>query len=296
MAFMGMVLGAIFIVILLCIAGLVLLFFTTAIILKIIGKVKDNKKVKRVGTVFIVLGSVFAVPLVLIGGYAWFVTAFVKVDLPNGRTAYELNSNYNKVIRYADNGDDESLRELGKLLKKHPNLVYVRDNNYRSILEYGIKNGNSGLVRLAIDNGAVFDDPAIYDHMAYVKTSMEDFVDSLYERQITPEDVEIIKMMFEEDASTDLYDPHGHPPYYSNMFGKAVWAVLYNDGDNGLRVTDTEMEFIQVFIDNDIDSDYSLMFVEDVPSNYMFSDSYYGPMEKDANYEELVRIAALVNR
>ena len=296
MAFMGMVLGAIFIVILLCIAGLMLLFFTVAIILKIIGKAKDNKKVKRVGTVFIVLGSVFAVPLVLIGGYVAFTLAFVKVELPDGRAAYELNSNYNKVISYAGNGDDESMEELEKLLKKHPNLVYIRDNNNNSILEYGLNNGNSELVRLALDNGAVFDDPAIYDHMAYVKTSMEDYIDSLYERQITDDDVEIIKMMFEEDASTDIYTPHGHPPYYSNIFGKAVWAVMYNDGDNGLKVTDTELEFIQVFIDNGLYSDNSLMFVEDVPDNYRFPDSYYAPMEKDANYEELVRIAALAHR
>ena len=296
MAFMGMVLGAIFIVILLCIAGLMLLFYTAAIILKIIGKVKDNKKVKRVGTVFIVLGSVFAVPLVLLGGYVWFTIAFVKVDLPNGHTAYELNSNYNKVISYADNGDEESIEELVKLLDKHPNLVYIRDNNSRSVLEYGIENGNSGLVRLALDKGAVFDDPAIYEHRAYVKTSMEDFINSLYDRQITEDDVEIIKMMFEEGASTDLYDPLGHPPYYSNIFGKAVWAVLYNDGDNGLRVTDTELEFIQVFIDNGLYADYDLMFVEDVPSNYYFPDSYYGPIEQDANYEELIRIAALVHR
>ena len=296
MAFMGMVLGAIFIVILLCIAGLMLLFFTVAIILKIIGKAKDNNKVKRVGTVFIVLGSVFAVPLVLIGGYVAFTIAFVKVDLPDGRVAYELNSNYNKVISYAGNGDDESIEELEKLLKKHPNLVYIRDNNSNSILEYGLNNGNSELVRLALDNGAVFDDPAIYDHMAYVKTSMEDYIDSLYDRQITDNDVEIIKMMFEEDASTDIYAPHGHPPYYSNIFGKAVWAVMYNDGNNGLKVTDTELEFIQVFIDNGLYSDYSLMFVEDVPDNYRFPDSYYAPMEKDANYEELVRIAALAHR
>lgn len=296
MAFMGMVLGAIFIVILLCIAGLMLLFFTAAIILKIIGKVKENKKVKRAGTVFIVLGSVFAVPLVLLGGYIWFTIAFVKVDLPNGHTAYELNSNYNKVISYADNGDEESIEELEKLLDKHPNLVYIRDNNSRSVLEYGIENGNSGLVRLALDKGAVFDDPAIYEHRAYVKTSMEDFINSLYDRQITEDDVEIIKMMFEEGASTDLYDPHGHPPYYSNIFGKAVWAVLYNDGDNGLSVTDTELEFIQVFIDNGLYADYDLMFVEDVPSNYYFPDNYYGPIEHDANYEELIRIAALVHR
>ena len=38
------------------------------------------------------------------------------------------------------------------------------------------------------------------------------------------------------------------------------------------------------------------MFVEDVPDNYLFPDSYYGPMNRDKNYEELVRIAAMVHR
>lgn len=296
MAFMGMVLGAIAIVIILCIAGLVLTFFTVAVILKIIGKAKDSKKTKRAGTVFIVLGSIFAVPLVLIGGYVCFVTAFVKVNLPNGGTTYELAANYNKVFTCARNGDDESLEELEKLLKRHPNLVYIRDNNLDSILEYGIHNGNSRMVRLALDYGAKFDDPVIYDHMAYEKTSMEDYINRLSERQITQDDVEIIGMMFEENASTNLYSPHGLPPYYSNIFGKAVWTVLYNDGENGLEVTDTELEFIQVFIDNGEDSDYNLMFVEDVPDNYLFPDSYYGPMKRDENYNELVRIAALVHR
>ncbi len=43
MAFMGMVLGAVFIVILLLLAGAMLLFYLIAMLLKIIGKAKDNK-------------------------------------------------------------------------------------------------------------------------------------------------------------------------------------------------------------------------------------------------------------
>ena len=293
MAFMGMVIGAFAIAVLLFFAGLMLLSFLIAIILKIVGKAKDNKKVKTAGNVFVILGIVFALPLIFVAGYAIFTAAFVKVELPDGKKVYELSSNYYKMIDLAEDGSRDSLDELDRLLDKHPNLIYCRDANYRNILDYGVSNGNAGLVELAIEHGAVFDDPARYDMMSYVKSSMEDFMNELYQREITDDDIEIISLMFEEGASTELYLPYGSQPGYSNIFGEAVWIVMYNDYETELEITDNDLKFLNVFIDNGYSEDPELITVRDVPSNYMYPDGYYQDIRQDANYSELMSLTGL---
>ncbi len=290
MAFMGMFLGAAAIIILLCLTGLALLFFVLAIIFKIIGKAKDKRGLKIAGWVFTVLCVIFVLPDLLVAGFMIFNANYAEVALPNGKSTYVKQDYYAEMFDLAKCRDDESMGKLKALIEKNPNLIYARDSNFYSILEIGLNEGNSDVVKIAIDNGSRFDDPAMYDMQAYVKTSMEDFIGTLYSREIREEDIEIIKMMFEEGASTDLYKPG---VAYSNIFGYAVWAVLYNDGDKGLKITDMELVFIQTFIDKGEDSDSSLIFVEDVPANYSFPENYYGPITKDDNYDRLIELTGM---
>jgi len=293
MGFMGMVFGAVAIFVLVCLTVISVLFFILAIVFKVIGKIKDKKGLKIAGTVFIVLGTLFILPDILITGAMAYNAIFINVELPDGGHATVTTSDYSKLVKLAEAGDESSVEELDHLLDKSPNLIYVRDANMDSVLEIGLDNGNSEVVRVALEHGSVFDDPAIYDNMAYYKTSMEDFLGGLIEREITEDDVRIVEMMFEEGAATTLYRPDYRGPCYTNIFGEAVWCILYNDGDNGLKITDTELEFLQVFIDNGEDSDAGLHFVQDMPSNYLFPDSYYGVITRDDNYETLMDLTGM---
>ena len=175
MAFMGMVFGAIFIVILCIIFALMLLFFAIAIPCKIIGKKKDKKGLRITGNVFLVLGIIFALPLIGLTAFIIWSMAFTKVTDSNGNEYTVLTRDVNHVISCLDDGSDETLDDLDSLLDKKPELVYWLDVNHQGILESGLRTGNLRMVEIALDHGGCFDNPTVYEHMAYVETSMEDY-------------------------------------------------------------------------------------------------------------------------
>lgn len=283
MAFAGMFIGIILLVILAIVIIVAIIFGITAIILKIIGKVKDNKKLKVTGNVFLVLSIVNIAPIIIFAGYLTYKSMFAEVILPDGKTKNVSSKTAFRIIDLAHDGSDEAIAEIEKLLDKKPNLVYFHDNNRESILDVGLENGNAELVRTAIEHGAVIDDPERYEYRAYDKTSMEEYLENMIGREFTRDDIEIITLLFENNADTS-YKLRIH--YYSNPFGMAVWGVLYNDG----IVTDDELEFMQVIIDNGITHDSELILMEDLSSNYHFSDEYHSNMKKDDNYYLLVEL------
>ena len=135
MAFMGMVFGALFLIILVIIFGLMLLSFGIAIPCKIIGKKKRKKGIRITGNVFLAIGIVCLFPFVgLAAFWIWSVT-FTKVTAPGGREYTVLTRDTGRVMSYLDDGSDEAMDELDNLISRKPNLVYWRDNNYRGILE-----------------------------------------------------------------------------------------------------------------------------------------------------------------
>lgn len=284
MAFMGMVIGTIFIVLLITLAFLMLTFFVLSAILKNIGRKKDNKKMKTAGNVFLVLGILFAVPILALIIYFAFHAIFTAVALPNGEEKYVLARHISAMDSYVENPDEDSLHALEKLLDKNSSLVFYHDVNRESILDDGLETGNADIVRIALEHGAIFDNPERYDHMAYVASSMDSYLGSCISHSITEDDIEIVEMMFEKNASTELKESTG---YYSNVFGKAVWAVLYNDE----AVTDIELELIQMFVDHGLSSDPELLLLEEVPSNYYFGPEYYANADSAAgssNYNQLM--------
>ncbi len=283
MAFMGMFVGTILLIVTTIVIILSLIFIITAIILKIIGKKKDSKKLKITGNVFLVLGIVNIAPIIIFIGYLTYKSHFAEVELPDGKTKdVSIKSAY-KVMELSRDGSDEAIEELEKLLDKNPDLVFFHDNNRESILEIGLENGDADVVKIAIQHGAVIDNPERYEHMAYVKTTMQDYFGGMIGREFTREDIEIIKILFENGADTS-YKLRVH--YYSNAFGMSVWGILYNDG----IVTDDELEFIQVIIDNGVTHDDALILMEDLSSNYHFSDEYHSDIKKDDNYYLLMEM------
>ncbi len=284
MAFIGMVIAGIAVIIFIVILIIMLVLLVTAITLKIVGKNKNIKKMRTAGNVLLIIGIIFAVPVVLITGLLAFNSMYEQVTLPDESQKYILIQNITKMRELAEEGTDRSIEELDRLLEKEPDLVYYLDVNKKGVIDFGLEQGNAKLVETALAHGAEFDDPHRYENMAYFHNSMEYFIGSLSDRKITQDDVRIVELMFENNASTAYKDT----PYqvYSSLFGKAVWAVLYNDGE----VTDTELEFIQVFIDNGLGSDENLLLYDEKPSNVYFSGKYYDNVKQDENYSALMKI------
>lgn len=286
MAFIGLVFAQIVLTLLTIDLILTLTFFILAIVFKIFGKKRKSRKMKIAGNVFLVPGFIFSIPLLAVGGYLIYNVTFkeVEVTLPDGETKYVTKWDISTIESYAKNPDENSINALDKLLDKNSALVFYHDVNHESILDDGLEQGNADIVRIALEHGAIFDDPVRYEHMAYVASSMEDYLGDCSGRAITEDDIEIVEMMFENNASTALKNPR-IDSIYSNVFGKAVWVVLYNDES----VTDTELDFLQVFIDHGFSSDRWLLLAEEAPVGYSFSDEYY-EKTKDSNYDRLMEI------
>lgn len=280
MAFIGLVFIGIFIVLLIIDLFLMRKFFTLAAGFKIAGREKQNKKKKIAGNVFLALGILFAMPFVAISISLVFHACFTAVTLPDGETKYVSKRDVIVMRLYVTYPSENSINALEKLLDNNSSLIYHYVNR-ESILDKGLQIGNSDIVRIALEHGAIFDNPEKYEHMAYVASSMEDYLGYCSVRAITEDDIEIVEMMFENNASTALKKPR----LYSNVFGKAVWVVLYNDEP----VTDTELDFLQVFIDHGFSSDRWLLLAEEAPVGYSFSDEYY-EKTKDSNYDRLMEI------
>lgn len=285
MAFMGMVFATIILVIFLIYILLMLTFFVLTVVFKIVGRKKENKKMKTAGTVFLVIGIIFALPIIALIIYFAFKGSFEKVTLPDGKTKYVRTRDISAMSSYVGNPDENSLNALEKLLDKNSSLVFYHDINMESILDYGLERGNADIVRIALEHGAIFDNPVRYDFMAYIENSMDYYLEECIGRSITEDDIEIVEMMFENNVSTELEERLEHY-YYPNMFGKAAWAVLYNDE----AVTDIELEFIQIFVDKGLSPDRRLLLMEEVPSNYSFGSEYNANVARDSNYYQLMDI------
>lgn len=279
MAFAGMIIGTILLIIVVTVIIVAIAFGITAIVLKIVGKVKDNRKINTTGNVFLTLSIISITPIVLFTGYLKFNYTFATIHLPNGGIRYASNKIAFGMIDLAYDGSDEAIAEIEKLLDKNPNLVYFHDNNRMSILDVGLKNGNAKLVRTAIEHGAVIDCPERYERIIY-ETSMEEYLKNMMGRDFTRDDIEIITLLFENGADTS-YKFRNKVDLYSNPFGMAIWSILYNDS----VVTDDELEFIQVIIDNGITHDNELVLREELrtyddnPHYVKKDDNYYLLME-----------------
>lgn len=285
MAFMGMVIAGVFLAIVVIIAILMVIFLIIAIIFKIVGKKKDIKGLKIAGNICLILGILNAIPIVLLTGSIIYSSMFTNIELPDGEIATVLSSKIDRMCELEEANTPEEIAELDELLNDNPALVHYLDINHEGIIDKGLEKGNYEVVETALKNGAIFDDPYRYDHMAYVVNSMDEYLGDIIGRPLTEGDVKIIEAMFEDDVAMNF--KKNHPELvYSNMFGKAIWAVLYNDES----VTDTEIKFIQVFIDNGVSLDENLLLYEEKPSNVYYSSDYHDDVLRDENYDKIMTI------
>ena len=267
MAFIGMVFVAIFFMM----AIMMILILITAFILKFVGKRKQSRRMRIVGNILLVIGFVLAIPVVFVIGNIVYKSKYEEVYMPDGKTAH-VSKKYIEKMNEIIFMNDEDMDALVELLDEEPKLIYYLDDNLKGILEYGLENGDYELVEIAIEHGAIFDNPNRYDHMAYEDNSMDFYLSSIFERTLTSEDIDIITLMFDSNVSMDYSMRYNSR--YSNLYGKAVWLVLNNDE----YVTETEIEFIHKFIENGFSEDDKLnLYDENSESNraVVKDDNYY---------------------
>ncbi len=285
MAFAGMIFVAIFLALILGLIFFMLLFIILSIILKRKGKKKNSRKLKIAGNVVLVLGILCAIPVAVIAWNIIWGHYFREVTLPDETTKWVSVNDLNRMWELVESDDTVDISELEKLIKKSPELVHYLDANRRCLLEHGLKAGSFETVELALEYGASFDNPERYEHMAYVECSMDEYLDMVSSRSITEDDLKILNKMFEVGAKSDYTE--SDPLVYSNAFGQAVWAVLYNDES----VTDLDLEFLQVLVDNGLDEDEHLILYEEKGDNIHYSDSEnYEGVKKDENYEAVMKL------
>lgn len=285
MAFAGMIFVAVFLALILGLLFFMLIFIILSIILKRKGRKKNSRKLKIAGNVVLVLGILCAIPVAVIAWNIIWGHYFREVTLPDETTKWVSVKDLNRMWELVESDDTVDISELEKLVKKSPELVHYLDANRRCLLEHGLEAGSFETVELALEYGASFDNPERYEHMAYVDCSMDEYMGMVSYRSITEDDLKILNKMFEVGAKSDYTELK--PRVYSNAFGQAVWAVLYNDES----VTDLEIEFLQVLVDNGLDEDEHLVLYEEKGNNISYSDSeHYEGVKKDGNYEAVMKL------
>lgn len=166
MAFMGlMVVGVI-----LMILGFLTL---TGIILMILGIVLRLKKHKKASKVLFIAAAGMLGIVILV------VTLSVMprpstVDTPTGEAVIMPSW----IEEYQECLETQDMDGLRKLVARHPDMIYYYDANYVMLLDYGLYNCDIEIMQIALDSGAVFDEPLRYDHMIFY-TSLDSFFSDL---------------------------------------------------------------------------------------------------------------------
>jgi hypothetical protein len=118
------------------------------------------------GVFIAILGAIVGLGLIfIIVGMILLPTGYVKIK-PSWKKQYS---------KCLDNHDVDGLR---KLVNDHPELVYFYDSNRVMLLDYGLYNCDIDIMQIALDNGAIFDEPLRYDHMTFF-SSLDSFFSEL---------------------------------------------------------------------------------------------------------------------
>lgn len=166
MAFAGMMIVGLILVLLCTLAGIGIITLIAGIVLRV-------KKHKKASTVLFcisgfLLGSVLVVVILAV------MPKSKTVSTPSGEAVIKPSW----IKKYENCIETHNIEELRKLVDKHPDLVYYYDQNYVMLLDYGLYNCDIAIMRIALDHGAVFDEPLRYDHMVFY-SSLDSFFSEL---------------------------------------------------------------------------------------------------------------------
>lgn len=162
--------------------------------------------------------------------------------------------------------DEHDIQKIETLLDAKPELIYYYDNNNVGIMDYGLYNLDTGLMKKAAELGAVYDDPRHFDNMIFY-SSLESFYSELYypdntqqdplykERETTDEIIEAVRFAIENGAEimydessykVKKYKPHN---FYEQTF---LWVNL----DETISAKDKELlALVESYMPDDWDKD-----------------------------------------
>ena len=227
MAFAGMFIALIFIII-------AAVIYLIALIELIIGIVLLCKKKKVPGIILIVLSVIPAIVTAIGLGVYFYNINHPEFETYDGRTV-TINMKY--VNRMEDLLREHDMDGLDALLDKHPELIYYQDINHTTILEYGVKSCDVEVMEIAYDHGARFDEPTVFDGLIY-DASLEHFADEaywvfLYSRGddfesrftmgvATDDMIEAARFAVDHGAST-VWEHYGSPWTFADHMRSWVW-------------------------------------------------------------------------
>lgn len=244
MAFIGMLIVGVI---------LIVLFFTfiAGIVSLIIGlkQKKRNKKVSKI--LFAVSGVCFGILLIVI--VLAIIPKSVTVETKNGKAIIKPSwiKEYDRCL------DENDIAGLRNLVDKHPDMIYYYDQNRVMLLDYGLYNCNIDIMTIAIEHGAVFDEPLRYEHMVFY-TSFDSFFSNLdyptWEKgsdeltkkgETTDEMITAIAFAIENGAAV-RWEVNNGEYENDNLFDKA-----YNWVNLDETVSDKDMELLMLIADSD---------------------------------------------
>ncbi|MCR5012672.1 MAG: hypothetical protein K6A72_10035 [Lachnospiraceae bacterium] len=160
----------------LMIAGVALLilgiFVFIGIVLIIIGIVLRTHDHKVASNILFVVGGLMIVSVAVLAILVFNQPK--EVETPAGTASLKKSwiSTYEKSL------DEHDLKKLKKLIDKHPEMIYYYDVNHIMLLDYGLYNCDVDIMQIAVDAGAEFDEPLMYDHKNFY-CSLDSFFDEL---------------------------------------------------------------------------------------------------------------------
>lgn len=244
MAFAGLMIVGLILIILgaLTVLGMIALF------IGIILRVKKHKKAS--GILFcisgVMLGSVLIVIILAV------MPKPITISTPSGEAVIRPSW----IEKYEECLETHDMEELRRLVDKHPEMVYYYDGNYVMLLDYGLYNCDIDIMQIALDHGAVFDEPLRYEHMVFY-SSFDSFFSELdypdWEKsseELTVRGETTDKMMkaieFAMDNGAKLKWKTNHDYQEDNFFDKAL-AWVNEDG----VISEKDMELLEMIAHSD---------------------------------------------
>lgn len=239
MAFAGMFLGVVFIII-------IITAFVIAFIELIIGIILMCKKKKVPAIILFVLS---AIPGVVATGFIVFAvcsTLFPKYETYNGK---EVMVSMRAVRNMKTLIKENDMDGLDELLDKHPELIYYQDNNHETLLEYGLHDRNVEIMEIALDHGAEFDAEPTFRYLRY-DCSLDHFFDDEYWFFIPGYEPDQSKLT-EGETTDEMIETarfavdHGASTVWSRQIGRWTFADSVENWINrDSFISDKDREFL----------------------------------------------------
>lgn len=235
MAFIGLLMANIILLILFIICIGILIFILIFLILGIVFAIKKRKKLAIV--FFSIDGAILIIIACIIAAIYFIIVS------PKDKT-FETPDGYEKVSAKIVSELEESIengdtKNVDVILDEYPKLIYYADVNHTGILHKAILSGNVDVAECIIEHGAEFDDEFFLDHLIF-DYSFEYYFSSLENSKNSDNIYKVVQFMLENGAEVE-YEGNNTTP---NVLFQAIWWVCYD-----CEISDDDIALLNLFID-----------------------------------------------